>query len=107
MIAFAGVFCFIFFNNKKKGKDNQSEGFRDLKAQTFQVNGGWGYQIQKDTTVFIKQEVIPGAEGYLAFKTEQEAQKVADFVIHKLKRGIFPPGVDYRELDSLGINHKP
>lgn len=83
-----------------------SEGFRFLKAETVEQNGGWGYRIVQDTTAVVDQPDIPGVEGRKPFKTKQEAQSVVDLVIKKINEGTFPPTVTIHELDSLKIDYK-
>jgi hypothetical protein len=64
---------------------------------------GWGYEISKNSKPFINQPHIPAVPGNVGFKTESDALKLADFVIHKLENGIVPPTVSLAELDSLKL----
>jgi hypothetical protein len=106
LIAFAGL-AFCYFSNRSGVQESQNgEGFRNLKAQAFELNGGWGYRILQDTTAFIEQAGVPGVPGQTPFRTEGEANSVASLVIQKLNKGIFPPSVTTAELDSLHITYK-
>jgi len=106
LIAFAGVAYFYFSTRSEVNTGTNSEGFRNLRAQTFEQNGGWGYRIVQDTTAFIEQQGIPGIPGRVPFKTKVEAESVASLVIEKLNQGTFPPTITTQELDSLNINYK-
>ena len=64
---------------------------------------GWGYQILIDGETFIIQPHIPSVQGNKGFKTEAQAKKTAEFMIHKLNNNVFPPTVSPQELDSLGV----
>ena len=68
-----------------------------------QVNG-WGYQIVKDTSVYINQPFIPAVHRGQTFRTEEEAMKVGRLVLKKLvrKQGTT---ITLQELDSLNINY--
>lgn len=64
---------------------------------------GFGYNILIDGALFIHQNSIPSLPGNNAFATKEQAELVADLVIHKLKNNIMPPSVSKQELDSLKI----
>ena len=63
----------------------------------------YGYTILADGKVFIHQPSIPSVSGNSSFKTESEAQKVANLMVYKLRNNIMPPSVTPNELDSLGV----
>lgn len=68
--------------------------------------GGWGYQIYKDSTLFIDQPTIPAIGGGLEFETLQDANRIAELVVSKLQtRKIGLPTVSIHELDSLQVTH--
>lgn len=64
---------------------------------------GWGYQIFDGNKMMINQIHIPAIQGNKGFKSRQSAQITANFVLYKLSNNIFPPTVDAKELDSLGV----
>lgn len=77
---------------------------KNLTYQTYQTDSGWGYRIfAADTMLIIQQDVIPGIAGVSGFKTDEKAARTANFVISKLKSGVFPPTVSPQDLDSLGV----
>lgn len=63
----------------------------------------YGYDILMDGHVLIHQPHVPALPGNDGFQTENDARKVAEFVVGKLRRNIFPPSVSVEELDSLGV----
>lgn len=64
---------------------------------------GWGYQIFDGNTMLINQLHIPSIQGNRGFKSREAAQLTANFILYKLSNGIFPPTLDEKELDSLGV----
>lgn len=64
---------------------------------------GWGYQIFDGNTMLINQIHIPSIQGNRGFKSREAAQLTANFILYKLSNGVFPPTVDEKELDSLGV----
>jgi len=106
LIAFVAVAFFYFRNKTEVSNRPGSEGFRNLKAEAFQRETGWGYLIVQDTTVIIEQPFLPGIPGTKSFESKELALKTADLVIYKLEHAIFPPTVTLHELDSLGVSYK-
>lgn len=75
----------------------------NVEATVFQAQDGWGYDIFVDAKKYIHQPMIPGIAGVAGFRTEDQARKVADLVVKKIKKNIIPPSVSTDELDSLGV----
>lgn len=71
------------------------------------ANQTWGYQIFKGDKMMIDQPTIPGVSGENGFMNAKQARLVAQKVIQKLKKGIFPPQVDVEELKQWGITIQP
>jgi hypothetical protein len=67
------------------------------------LNNTWGYDILKNTKTLIHQTCIPSVGGNEGFKSKSDAEKVAQFVIEKLKKGEMPPSVTNDELKSLKV----
>ncbi|WP_342084232.1 DUF4907 domain-containing protein [Dyadobacter sp. OTU695] len=103
ILAFAAAIYFLFFKGQMANQGG--EGLSRFKVETIRGEHGWGYHIRKDTTLVIEQKVIPGVPGINGFVTEQEAAKTGALVKQKLDRGVFPPTITSRELDSLGIKY--
>ncbi len=64
---------------------------------------GWGYQIFKDGKLVIDQKHIPVIQGYRGFSSKENAEKLGNYIIEKMKNGVFPPTLNQSELDSLGV----
>lgn len=66
----------------------------------------FGYEITiklGGKTQRIRQEHKPSVPGIRGFDTQADAQKVADFVVNKIKTKGFPPTVTPEELVNLGV----
>ena len=74
-----------------------------LTYKVYKEDSGWGYKIYKNKKVFINQPIIPAINASVPFKTSEDAEKVAKFVIHKLQTQIGLPTLSPDELDSLGV----
>lgn len=115
-----GLFVFYPFNNTEnkqitnttkhsaqKIKDNP---FKDSNI-TFKIIDSkektWGYQIFVEGSMMINQPNKPGLPGNAGFKTQEQAQKVAELVISKIKKGQMPPTVTIDELKELGVTEFP
>jgi len=71
---------------------------------TIETEGiGWGYQILKDGKLMINQDHMPAVEGNKGFSSKEDAEKTANFMLEKIKKGIFPPTISIEELDSLEV----
>ena len=77
------------------------------KKLTFQVidapNKTFGYEISVDGKKLIRQTSIPAVAGIEGFKTAAEAEKVAQFLIEKMKKSEALPAVSLDELKQLGV----
>lgn len=61
----------------------------------------WGYDIYVEGKRFIHQLSKPGLPGNGGFATKAQAQKVADIIIQKLKKGQMPPSVSVEEMKQV------
>jgi hypothetical protein len=96
LFAFALILFVVKFFPDKLNKSSQTY------YKTVQINGGWGYDIYKNDSIYIHQMSIPALEGATHFKSESDAKKVAILVIEKIKYHQFPT-ITLEELDSLKI----
>ena len=89
---------------RKKERNNDKQSGNNYTAKIYNTNGsGYGYDVYKDSLVFIHQPIIPGIQGNQGFSSKQDAQKVADLMIKKLSNNIMPPSITNQELDSLEV----
>ena len=61
------------------------------------------YDIYASGRLMIHQNSIPGLPGNQGFKTKAAAEKVAQLVINKIKKGEMPPTVTLEEMKELGV----
>jgi hypothetical protein len=73
-----------------------------IRVTTFQTPQGWGYDIKINDSIFIHQNLIPGIEGNKGFAKQNDAAKVGNLVLYKMKNRQMPL-VTLKELDSLQI----
>ncbi|MBL0128563.1 MAG: DUF4907 domain-containing protein [Flavobacteriales bacterium] len=66
-------------------------------------NGTYGYDILSDGKLFVHQTNLPGRPGNSGCATKADAEKLAAFVIEKIKKGEMPPTVTQDELKTLGL----
>ncbi len=64
-------------------------------------NKTWGYDIYAGKSVLIHQPSKPGMPGREGFLTKMQAEKVAQLVVSKIKRGEMPPTVTVAEMKKL------
>jgi hypothetical protein len=67
------------------------------------ANNTWGYDILSNNKLTIHQPTIPGQSGNEGFKTKEAAQKVAELVVEKMKKGEMPPTVTQEEMKKLNV----
>lgn len=66
-------------------------------------NGTFGYDIFSDDKLMFHQPSIPAMPGNEGFKTKSDAEKVAQLVIDKIKKGEMPPTVSPKEMKDLHV----
>jgi hypothetical protein len=61
----------------------------------------YGYIINQNDAVLIKQYAVPGKPGKKGFVRKADARRVSELVITKLVKGEFPPLVSDQEIDGI------
>ena len=61
-----------------------------LTIESFKTTSGWGYSIADQNKIIIKQSIIPVINYTKSFSTKEDALKVANLVVEKLKKNISP-----------------
>lgn len=61
-----------------------------LQLQSIKSGLGWGYTITYNEKIIINQTVIPVISYSKSFKSEEEALKVGNLVLQKLKDNLSP-----------------
>lgn len=78
--------------------------FKDAKLTYIIIpaaNNTWCYDILMEGRLYIHQPSAPGLPGMEGFKTKEQAAKVAELVISKMKKGEMPPSVTIEEMKQL------
>ena len=83
---------FLFACNKKQ----------ELSLESIKTNTGWGYVIKHNDKIIIKQSIIPVIQDQKSFKSEEDALKVGNLVLQKLKTNISPT-ITKKDLILLSI----
>ncbi len=99
VFAFAIIVFIIsnIYNNKHADKSKV-----ELKVKTYKTDIGWGYDITANDTSLIHQNIIPGVAGRKGFATKEDAEKIGNLVIEKIKNKKLP-SITLQELDSFKI----
>ena len=68
------------------------------------VKKTFGYDILLHGRPLIHQPNMPGLPGNEGFTTRERAQKVAEFVVKKIRKNEMPPTVTIEDLNSMGVS---
>jgi len=108
----AGCLLIIIFsgNKEKKIEINNIEQnsnpykYAEISAVIIPSEGNtFGYDIYVFGSVLIHQPSRPGLPGNKGFATEEDAIKIAELVIQKIRNNQMPPTVTIEELIKLGV----
>jgi hypothetical protein len=66
-------------------------------------NSTFGYDVFVDGKLMIHQTSIPAMPGNVGFKTKDDAAKVAEMVMYKIRKGEMPPTVSPEEMKELNV----
>jgi hypothetical protein len=66
-------------------------------------NNTFCYNVYAGGRLMIHQTSVPGIPGNEGFKTKDDALKVADMVMYKIRKGEMPPTVTLEEMKELGV----
>ena len=72
-----------------------------IRCTTFRDKNGWGYDVYVKGKRYIHQPHIPAKPGVRGFSSEENARKVAGWVMYKMQHNMNPPSVSAEEVDSL------
>jgi hypothetical protein len=75
----------------------------EFEVKSFKVNAGWGYTIEINNKIIIKQTVIPTISNKRSFKSEADALKVGNLVLQRIKQNL-SPSVAKKDLILLEIS---
>ncbi len=74
------------------------------RVEVFSTPQGWGYDILNNGKAFIHQPTIPGVSGVVGFANEEQARRVGERAVEKLKQNKELPTLSHDELRQLGVN---
>jgi hypothetical protein len=63
----------------------------------------FGYDVYANGKLLIHQASIPAMPGNEGFKTKADAEKVAQLVMSKIRKGEMPPTVTVEEMEKLKV----
>ena len=70
------------------------------------ANKTFGYEIIVKGKTLVRQPNIPSLPGNDGFATREKAQKVAEFVVKKIRKNEMPPTVTIKDLNSMNVLRK-
>jgi hypothetical protein len=80
-------------------------GHDSLAVVTFKLEiGGWGYKINNGAKTKIYQDIIPSITGRHVFQTEEDARKIGELMVEKMRKtGTGLPFITRKDLIDLKI----
>ena len=101
--------CFLTTTFAQAQQAAPKAGFEQMKTNsqnfTYKIinsaNHTFGYDIYNAGKLMIHQPTPPGMAGNNGFAKKQQAAKVAELVITKMKKGEMPPTVSAEELKKI------
>ena len=72
------------------------------EVSPIKLNTGWGYIITMNNKIIIKQTHIPAIPENTNFQTKEDALKVGEFVLKRIKTRL-SPSITKNDLILLGI----
>lgn len=98
-LAFASAGC-----RQNQAKKATTERQDSLSVAVYELKGGgWAYDISHGKKLFIRQEYIPAISGYIPFASHDDAEKVAEKVLEKLRTQPGMPAITREELLDMKI----
>ena len=98
--------------NSKESNDsehtavNEGNPYKEAEIKAVIIpaeNNTFGYDIYLYGSVLIHQPARPGLPGNTGFTTEEDAMKVAELVMKKIRNNEMPPTVTIEELQELRV----
>jgi hypothetical protein len=103
-ILLVGLFTLSFVTFATQPKPVKKINQPVYSSFIFQMpDGTFGYDIFKDNKQIICQETVPGRKGKSGFKTYDDAKKVSELVIGKLKEGLLNAEILESDLYTLSV----
>ena len=112
ILSIALLVCgWFLWNNREQTNEDVSppevvNPYRDAEIKAVVIpaeNNTFGYDIYVYGSVLVHQPSHPGLPGRAGFANTEEAMKVAELVIKKIRNNDLPPTVTIEELRELGV----
>ncbi len=103
LAAFLFVLTGILKQPPKNENKQKAEANTLLQSEIYEIPNGYGYRLWSKNRLLVQQEVIPVYSGNQPFTSYEEAQKVAEMVLRKIRIGE-DPRIRKEDLEQLGIN---
>ena len=110
------LMLFIFVGVFEISSANETVGKKEVKQQNNpyanseitiktipSIKKTFGYDILLQGKPFVHQPNIPALPGNKGFTTKERAQKVAEFVVKKIRKNEMPPTVTSDDLNNMGV----
>ena len=110
------LMLFIFVGVFETSSANDTVGKKEVKQQNNpytnseitikiipSIKKTFGYDILLQGKPFMHQPNIPTLPGNKGFTTKERAQKVAEFVVKKIRKNEMPPTVISDDLNNMGV----
>ena len=100
---------FLWLHHKREQSNSVPEAvnpYRDAEIKAVIIplaSNTYGYDIYVYGSVLVHQPSRPGLPGNTGFATEEDAMKVAELVIKKIRNNEMPPTVTIEELRELRV----
>lgn len=91
---------------QQKGKNNPYANAKISTKIIPSINKTFGYDILLNGKPLVHQPSIPAMPGNNGFSSKKKAQKVADFVVKKIRNNEMPPTVTIEDLNKMGVLKK-
>ena len=93
-----------FFVYKQWLAPKHSSDWLPIRYTTYHTPLGWGYDVLMNDSIYIHQQQMPAVQGTRGFSSQQEAEKVANLVVDRIRKKELPT-IYLRDLDSLHISY--
>jgi hypothetical protein len=115
MITFSfSVFFTVFVHAQQQPAQPENNAAAFPKAEAYAntkltykiivaANKTFGYDVYANGKLMIHQKSIPAMPGNEGLKTKAGAEKVAQLVVDKIKKGEMPPTVTVEEMKKLKV----
>ena len=103
MASFVWGFLFLVGCANHSKSEAKSAVSPNVSYEIITSENGYGYKIYMDKNLYISQPSIPGLSGTVGFANEQDACKIAELAVSKIKQGIMPPTITIEEIIAYGI----